>query len=87
MSSQYYPKFMPFDKVHYVGEKLHSQLKNKLGEVVSAVSGANGAYCVDFGDDAFIISENSLKRFKPVSKDEKEPEVVRRRRHLEDDEE
>lgn len=76
--------FQQGDLVNYVGEKFASEIRSKLGEVVARVKNEPGAYVVDFGDDAYIVGERSLTRFKASNKSEPMPKVQRRRR---DDEE
>jgi hypothetical protein len=51
--------FMTFDKVRYVGHKL-LELRGKIGEVIKRIP--TGGYVVDFGDDAYIISDENLAR-------------------------
>ena len=74
------PKFFQGDKVKYVGSKFRQELGTKRGEVVSRVQNQPSAVVVDFGDDAYICSENSLQRFTPSPVvEEKEVDVMRRR--------
>ena len=68
--------FMPFDIVNYRGTKF-KDLKSKLGEVIARVK-ESGAYIVDFGQEqAYILSENSLERWRPSPKDVKEGKAVK----------
>lgn len=77
-------KFMPFDRVNYVGEKFAQSLRGKVGEVVCPVAGEDNAYVVEIADDSYMLSGNSLVRAK-FSDKEKEPEVRRSRRREEED--
>ena len=65
--------FMRFDHVRYTGSKL-GELKNKTGEVIVRIP--TGGYVVDFGNVAYIISEENLGR--PLVQGDTGPEVVRR---------
>jgi hypothetical protein len=88
--------FMQGDLVRYVGQKFFGDFKKKdikRGEVLSRVHNQQGAYVVEFGDDAFVMPESSLERWIPSKKDletaAKEPEVTvhKKRRRVVDQEE
>ncbi len=59
-----------FDKVVYSGGKYTSQLRGKIGVVVSRVQNDNASYVVEFGADAYVMHESVLDRAKTLSKDE-----------------
>ena len=54
--------FMPGDKVKYYGNKFKTELGTKVGLVVSCVKNEPDAFVIDFGDDVYILSVNSLQR-------------------------
>jgi hypothetical protein len=72
--------FFPGDNVKYVGRKFHSELSTRRGEVVALVKNEPMAIVVDFGDDTYICRTDSLARFVPSQKEEKEIEIVRKHR-------
>lgn len=85
---------MQGDRVRYRGNKFARELsgKGKVGEVVAHVQNQKGAYVVDFGDDAYVMGEHSLERWKPTAAELKEGktepvvETRRRKRPTEDEE-
>jgi len=70
--------FLPGDKVKYVGRV--AELGTKLGVVVCEIRNERNAVVVDFGDDAYICRAESLHKFTPSPVEEKEVEVVRKRK-------
>jgi len=70
--------FLPGDKVKYVGRM--AELGTKMGEVVCEVRNERNAVVVDFGDEAYICRADSLRKFTPSPVEEKEVEVVRKRK-------
>lgn len=56
--------FMPGDKVNYVGQnqKILSEVGTKMGVISARVGGEPNGVVVDFGDDAYIVSVNSLRK-------------------------
>lgn len=76
-------KFMPFDRINYVGDKFKSSLAGKVGEVVCPVGGEDNAYVVEIADDSYLLSGDSLVKAR-FSDKEKEPEVRRQRRREEE---
>lgn len=77
--------FQRFDRVDYVGSKLTSELHSKVGNIISKVEREKGAYVVEFGDDAFIVSEANLRKHVATAKEEKETLVLRTRKYDVDD--
>lgn len=77
--------FMPFDKVMYTGEKFRGDIKEKLGEIVSRVEGRPGAYVVEFGDNSYIMGEQSFRRHRLSAKELNQVEVINRRSSDEED--
>lgn len=77
--------FMPGDRVKYVGSKTFVDgnstitLNSKIGEVVCKIKGDSDAFVVEFGDDAFVLRGENLRRhyFAPGT----EPVQQSRRRH------
>lgn len=59
--------FMQGDKVNYVGNTWNHELGNKLGVVIGRVQNQSNAIIVEFGDDAYILDECSLKRPHHIS--------------------
>ncbi len=81
--------FRPFDKVTYCGEKFRGELRGKLGIINSRVQNSDTTYVVDFGDQAYIMSDSSLKLFQAKSREEHakaEHEIYFKRRHKNDEE-
>lgn len=81
------PSFFQGDLVRYVGQKFSQDLRSTKngkvihGEVVRELDTQPGAVVVSFGDDAYILRAESLIPFVPSTRDEeKETEVLRRRR-------
>jgi hypothetical protein len=83
--------FMQGDVVRYVGKRA---LKNetKRGEVLAPMGNEPGVYVVEFGDDAYVMPEASLRTYVATQQEletaTKEPEVVqkKKRRRQSDDE-
>jgi hypothetical protein len=78
--------FMNGDKVRYVGNKFRGEIGSRLGEVVAPVQNQPSAIVVDFGDNAYVCSFDSLSKVTYRPTEEKEVEVVRRR-PIEDEDE
>lgn len=74
-----FPPFLPGDKVKYVGNK-HPELGTKRGVVDRCVINEPNAVVVDFGDEYRICDASSLSKFTPSPVEEKEIEVVRKRK-------
>jgi hypothetical protein len=75
--------YLPGDKVKYVGHKYSHELGTKMGLVVARVQNGPGVV-VDFGDDAYIVNESSLRKQAPA-RDGEEIEVSRKRRRDEEE--
>ena len=52
--------YMPGDKVKYVGRTLN--VSSKVGEVIAKVVNEPNAFIVEFGDDSYVVSLDSLAR-------------------------
>lgn len=84
--------FMRGDLVRYVGSKFAGDLKKKevrMGEILTRIPNEEGVYVVEFGDDAYTMSEGSLVRYEPkkdLDPSAKDPEVVQKRRRRSEDE-
>lgn len=74
----YFPTYFENDKVNYVGRKFSSELGTKMGIVCGRVQGEDGMVAVDFGGDAYVVHESSLRRLIPSKDKEVEVEISRR---------
>lgn len=85
--------FLPGDKVKYVGpvafrdEKGNNlSIAGKIGEVVAKIAKEPNGFVVEFGDEAYVVDGNNLRR-SYVSTDTDNGYKPRRRRDPDLDEE
>jgi len=70
------------DKVVYRGTKF-PELRTKLGEVCTRVSGSEHGVVVDFGDDSYVMDSRNLAPYLPSKEpNAKEPEIQIRRKRI-----
>jgi len=74
----YFPTFFENDKVNYIGRKYSQEIGTKMGIVCGRVQGEGGVLAVDFGGDAYIVKESSLRRLVTTKDREVEVEISRR---------
>ena len=84
-------RYMPGDKVSYVGEKLKQDFGNALGIVHARIDRNPEGYVVDFGSDSIVVHESKLAPFQGHLRGEdeskkKEPKVEKRRSRRRDSE-
>jgi hypothetical protein len=82
--------FMINDRVSYIGDKFHSELGSKMGEICAPVQNQQGVFVVNFGKEDYVMSSKFLKPFQGHIKNEeekgqKETRVERRHFSLNDD--
>jgi hypothetical protein len=86
--------FMRGDLVRYCGSKFAGDLKKngvRSGEILTRIPNEEGVYVVEFGDEAYTMSEGSLTLYVPSKQDldpsVKEAEVVQKKRRRQSEDE
>lgn len=81
-------KFQQNDKVTYVGSKLGKTLHGKIGIVCARIEKTDSGVVVEFGDDAYVMDEKHLSKFKATEGPRDQgPEVTKRKRRMVDQDE
>lgn len=82
----YFNRFQQGDSVQYVGKKdsLASKLNGREGFVDSRIQGSQTELCVTFGDDSYILDEQTdlatfVRKAKPAEDQTKGVDVQKRR--------
>lgn len=69
-------KYMPDDKVQYVGSKFAKELAGGQGWIISDVRNDPGLYVVEFGSDSYLLRDTVLAPFRAQPKDAKSANEV-----------
>lgn len=69
-------KYMPDDKVQYVGSRFAKELAGGQGWVISDVRNDPGLYVVEFGSDSYLLRDTVLAPFQASPKDLKNQNEV-----------
>jgi hypothetical protein len=75
--------FVPFDDVVYCGEKFRSELRNKVGIVLSKVQNSTNTYVVDFDTASYVLTDDSINHWRSRSREEQskvEKEIYKARK-------
>ena len=78
--------FMTGDLVNYVGQKLNTELRGKIGEICSKVKNVRDEYVVDFDNgDSYVMHESLLSHHSRKSNEDFSVHSLLRRKRVEAD--